>query len=237
MPRKAHLKLRKKSHRKMQVGKPGAPTFDEERQLQAQGYRLVAGVDEAGRGALAGPVVAAAVILPPTLSGPWVDLVRDSKQLTAPRREELFHCISKVALTTGVGIVPHTVIDEQGIVAATRMAMVQAIAQLSPHPEALVIDFVRLPETGIPFRAIVNGDCLCFSVACASIIAKVTRDHLMEELDNTCPGYLFSRHKGYGTEEHMERLSRLGPSPVHRRSFHPVRDVIESNTRLPTKKQ
>ncbi len=208
----------------------GPPSFDEERQLQAQGCLLVAGVDEVGRGALAGPLVAAAVILPVEISGPWLEQVRDSKQLTASRREELFHCISGAALTKGVGIVPNAIIDEQGVTAANRMAMLQAIAQLSPRPEALVIDFVRLPECGVPFRAIVDGDCLCFSVACASIIAKVTRDHIMEELDGVYPGYLFSKHKGYGTEEHMERLSRLGPSPVHRRSFQPVR-ILGSSSR------
>jgi len=202
------------------------PSFVEEELLEAQGYSLIAGIDEAGRGALAGPVVAAAVILPNHVDAPWLARVKDSKQLSPARRELLFHHIHEVAISIGIGSVPHYLVDDQGIIKATRLAMKLAIDQLSPPPQSLLIDYMRLPEVRLPQKGITKGDNLCFSIACASIIAKVARDKLMVEFDGTYPGYGLAQHKGYGTRQHFACLSRLGPCPIHRRSFRPVRDVI-----------
>jgi len=202
------------------------PTFVEEERLAAQGYRLIAGIDEAGRGALAGPVVAAAVILPHHFQAAWLQEVNDSKLLTPSRRERLLPFIRQAAVATGVGIVSHEFIDERNIIIATRLAMKQAIEQLSPPPDSLLIDFIRLPEINIHQKGIVNGDGLCFSIACASIIAKVTRDQLMIEMDDDYPGYGLCRHKGYCTQEHVASLRRLGPCPIHRHSFRPVKDML-----------
>ncbi len=202
------------------------PSFTEERNLEAQGYRRVAGIDEVGRGALAGPVVAAAVILPNCISLPWLNLVRDSKQLSPDRRELLFHPIHETATAIGIGLASHEVIDALGIVGATRLAMKSAIDQLSPPPDSLLIDYMLLPEVKLSQKGVTNGDSLCFSIACASIIAKVTRDHLVIELDRAYPGYGLAHHKGYGTKEHLACLRKLGPSPIHRRSFMPVKDII-----------
>ena len=203
------------------------PSFTEEKRLEAQGYHLIAGVDEAGRGALAGPVVAAAVILPCRIDAPWLDQVKDSKQLSPAKRELLFHNIHQIAISIGISLAPPEVIDAQGIIKATRLAMKLAIDQLSPPPESLLIDYMLLPEVPLPQKGITNGDKLCFSIACASIMAKVARDHLMIELDRTYPGYGLAQHKGYGTEKHLSCLRQLGPSPIHRQSFKPVRDIIK----------
>jgi ribonuclease HII len=209
-----------------QIGIQDKPSFVEEDRLAKQGYRYIAGIDEAGRGALAGPVVAAAVILPRRLKAPWVQQVRDSKLLTADKRRYLFSHIHEIAISVGVGIIPHQTIDAQNILRATRLAMMQAISQLSPKADSLLIDYLRLPEVPLLQRAIVNGDCLCFSIACASIIAKVTRDRFMVEQDGIYPGYSLARNKGYWTEEHIAHLNKLGPSPIHRRSFHPVKEML-----------
>jgi len=202
------------------------PSFVEEEMLEAQGFHRIAGIDEVGRGALAGPVVAAAVVLPCHMDTPWLRLVKDSKQLTPARRQLLFHHIHEIAIAVGIGIVHHEVIDAQGIIRATQLAMKLAIDQLSPSPESLLIDYMSLPEASLPQKGIKDGDSLCFSIACASIIAKVARDQLMVELDKVYPGYGLAHHKGYGTVEHLACLHRLGPSPIHRRSFQPVRDLI-----------
>lgn len=207
------------------MGKSPIPTFAEEKALQAQGYRLIAGVDEVGRGALAGPVAAAAVILPLRLRAAWLKEVRDSKLLDPARREKLSGHIHKVAVSIGVGMVSSRVIDSQGIVKATYRAMRLAIKQLSPPAETLLIDYFRLPGVRLPQKGVVDGDSLCLSIACASIVAKVARDHLMVELDNTYRGYGLAGHKGYGTEEHLACLQRLGPCPIHRRSFSPVKEM------------
>jgi ribonuclease HII len=206
--------------------KPETPSFVEERRFRAQGYRYIAGIDEVGRGALAGPVLAAAVMLPPRLKAPWVGLVRDSKQLTPQKRELLYDHIHKIAMAIGIGSVDCQTVDRLGIVRATEMAMKQAIDQLSPPAEFLLIDFMSLSEVRLPQKGVVDGDSRCFSIACASIIAKVTRDRLMSEFDGVYPGYLLAQHKGYGTAEHLACLRRLGPSPIHRRTFQPVRDII-----------
>ena len=202
------------------------PSFAEEEMLEAQGYQRIAGIDEAGRGALAGPVVAAAVILPCHIDTPWLNQVNDSKQLSLAKRELLFHHIHEVAISIGIGIVPHYVIDAQGLVKATRLAMKLAIDQLSPPPQSLLIDYMHLPEVKLPQKGIANGDSLCFSIACASIIAKVARDQLMVAFDSIYPGYGLAQHKGYGTRQHLACLSKLGPCPIHRQSFKPVRDIM-----------
>ncbi len=171
-------------------------------------------------------MIAAAVILPHHIDTPWLSLVRDSKQLSPAKREILFHHIHKIAVAIGIGMASHEIIDTQGIVEATELAMKLAVEQLSPPPEALLIDYMCLPEVKLPQKGITHGDSLCFSIACASIIAKVTRDRLMVELDSAYPSYGLAQHKGYGTKEHLACLSRLGASSIHRRSFKPVKDVI-----------
>ena len=203
------------------------PSFTEEKMLEAQGYQRIAGIDEVGRGALAGPVVAAAVILPRHIDAPWLDMVRDSKLLSPPVRELLFDYIHEIAISVGVGTVSNEVIDARGIVRATQLAMKIAIDQLSPPPESLLIDYMHLPEVALPQKGITNGDSLCFSIACASIVAKVSRDRLMVKLDRVYPGYGLAQHKGYCTEGHVYSLRRLKSSPIHRRSFRPVKDMIK----------
>jgi ribonuclease HII len=203
------------------------PSFIEEEQLAAKGYRLVAGVDEAGRGALAGPVVAAAVILPSSVDAAQLDGVKDSKLISPAKRERLFHHIYEVAISVGVGMAPHYLVDSLGIIKATRIAMKQAIERLSPSPESLLIDYMHLPELKMPQKGITHGDNLCFSIACASIIAKVTRDRIMVKFDRDYPGYGLAQHKGYGTRQHVACLLRLGACPIHRRSFRPVMEITQ----------
>ena len=217
-----------KGQRGQAITNPEMPSFAEEKVLERQGYRRIAGIDEVGRGALAGPVVAAAVILPRRKKAPWFAQVKDSKLLSSTVREHLFPHIQEAAIAIGIGIISHKVIDARGIAKATRLAMKKAIDQLSPPPESLLIDYFRLPEVSLPQKGIKDGDKLCFSIACASIIAKVARDQLMIEFDRTYPGYGLAHHKGYSTKEHLSCLRRLGPSPIHRQSFQPVREVIQS---------
>ena len=199
------------------------PSFAEEQVLVKRGCHLIAGIDEVGRGPLAGPVMAAAVILPLDLDTEWLHLVNDSKQLTAETRERLFPLICESAIAFGIGEVSAEAIDKHGIARATKMAMKAAIGKLHPKPDALLIDFVRLPEINLPQRCIPKGDCKSISIACASIIAKVMRDRLMVELDKTYPGYGFAGHKGYATREHLESIERLGACPIHRKCFSPFR--------------
>ena len=203
------------------------PSFIEEERLAEQGYRFIAGIDEVGRGPLAGPVVAAAVILPLNLDAPWLPLVRDSKELTPKRRASLFPLIEAAAIAIGVGYTPPEVIDDQGIVRATRMAMRSAVACLPQPPDFLLIDFIALPELALSQRSITKGDSHSLSIACASIIAKVTRDGIMVELDEAYPGYGFARHKGYATREHLLSLRQLGACPIHRKCFAPVRFSLD----------
>jgi len=197
------------------------PNLHEEMALRTQGYHLIAGLDEAGRGSWAGPVVAGAVIL--SLDSPSLaeDLkgVRDSKKLTPRQRDRLYEVIRDTALAMEVGMVSATMIDRIGIVPATRQAMHEAIAQLSPAPDFLLIDFLALPSLALPQKSVVEGDVSSLSIAAASIVAKVSRDRLMVKLDGKYPGYGFARHKGYGTPQHRAALRRLGPSPIHRLSF------------------
>lgn len=202
------------------------PTLEEEQRLQEQGYSIVAGIDEVGRGALAGPVVAAAVVFPLKADFPWTERVRDSKQLQAREREQLSNLILEHAVAVGIGIIPSNNIDDRGILKATWLAMQQAIDKLPLTPQFLLVDGRRVSRFLLPQKAVVRGDQLCLSIACASIVAKVARDSLMVELDGRYPGYGLARHKGYGTREHIECLQRLGASPVHRLSFAPVRRLF-----------
>ncbi|WP_223258366.1 ribonuclease HII [Thermogemmatispora tikiterensis] len=222
------------------------PTLEEELALLAQGYRFIAGLDEAGRGCLAGPVVAAAVILPveqlarltPAAETPEAESdqdsaalflrtkLRDSKQMTPAQRERMYAVIQQRALAVGVGIAPVELIDARNILEATRWAMREALAQLEVRPEALLLDALTLPGVPLPQRPLIKGDARCLSIAAASVIAKVTRDHLMERLHEEFPVYGFDRHKGYGTEAHLAALRRYGVSPHHRRSFAPVRELV-----------
>lgn len=195
----------------------------EERLAQA-GYASVAGVDEAGRGALAGPVVAAAVVLDPRRLVPGVD---DSKLLDAEARERLAAVIRRVALASAVVAVPPDVIDRINILEATRRAMREALARLRPAPRCAVIDAVAIAGLGFPCFPVVRGDAISYSVACASILAKVGRDRMMTALDRVHPGYGFARHKGYSVPEHLEALEALGPCPVHRLTFRSVLPRVE----------
>jgi ribonuclease HII len=210
----------------MQHKSPHLPNMRQERALIRQGHALVAGIDEAGRGAWAGPVVAAAVILPVgvmRMSG--LCGVRDSKLLSPSQREALFPMILQGALAVGVGMASHDEIDGMGIVSATRRAMKRAVEALTTAPGALLIDAVKLPDVPLPQHVLFHADTRCLSVAAASIVAKVTRDRWMADLDAQYPGYGFARHKGYGTQLHQQTLAQLGPSPVHRMTFEPVRAI------------
>ena len=208
-----------------------SPTFVEEQSYWQHGHTLVAGIDEVGRGPLAGPVVAAAVIFSPQFNIPWLEQVRDSKKLSAKKREYLSSCIQAEAVSFGIGVVSHEEIDSLGIVGATKLAMRTAVEQLADTPDALLIDAVKLPEIAIRQRSIIKGDNISRSIAAASIVAKVYRDRLMGEYDGCYPGYGFARNAGYGTREHMNRLREIGCCPIHRTSFAPVRRVLESNAR------
>jgi ribonuclease HII len=191
--------------------------------------RHIAGLDEAGRGALAGPVVAAAVILPlnsPTLVEQLAG-VNDSKQLTADKREALYTRIIETAAAFGIGQVPATVIDEIGIIPATRQAMRAALSQLAVAADYLLIDGrIRLASLPTPQQSIIRGDSKSLSIAAASILAKVTRDRYMVAQDSHFPTYGFARHKGYGTAVHLQALAKYGPTPLHRQSFAPLRQTL-----------
>jgi ribonuclease HII len=194
---------------------PTAP-YRYEAQAWRAGLVRVAGLDEAGRGPLAGPVVAAAVIL---TSDRRVKKLCDSKLLSPERREELFHVITAHAVAVGVGIVDHETIDRVNILQATRLAMLEALRGLDVAPDLVITDFVSLPGLTCPQRNLVDGDARCATVAAASIIAKVTRDRLMVEADKLFPEYGFARHKGYATADHLAALDRHGPCTLHRRTF------------------
>ena len=187
-----------------------------EREAFADGVKLVCGVDEAGRGPLAGPVCAAAVILPPELVIPGLN---DSKKLTDKKRRELYDIITAEAVSYGIAFASEKEIDEINILQATFLAMARAMEKLTPQPELALIDGNRAKDFGLPVRTIVKGDSLSASIAAASILAKVTRDRLMEQYDEAYPQYGFAIHKGYGTKRHYEALREFGPSPIHRMTF------------------
>ncbi len=214
MPRDAGPRLAAKQQR---------PTLAHERRLRAQGIWPVAGLDEAGRGSIAGPVTAGAVVLPPDVRDCPEAPIRDSKRLTPAQRERALRYVESIALAVGVGHCSAPEIDEMGIAPATRVAMKRALEALSLEPSYLLLDAFPLPGVTTPQLAVVRGDATCTSIAAASIVAKVARDRHMAEQDERMPGYGFARHKGYGTAEHIRNLERLGPSPIHRRTFAPLK--------------
>ena len=182
----------------------------------AQGYQIVCGVDEAGRGPLAGPVCAAAVILPPNIDIPGLN---DSKKLSDKKRRELYPIIKEKALAYGIAFADHKEIDEINILQATYLAMERAIAQLAVKPDIALIDGNRAKDFGLPVQTVVHGDSLSASIAAASVLAKVTRDNLMLEMAEKYPGYGFEIHKGYGTKAHYAALEAMGACPIHRMTF------------------
>lgn len=203
---------------------PPSPNLDFELPLWSSGAAYVAGVDEAGRGAWAGPVSAGAVILPPIPEiAARLPGVRDSKEMTPEQREAWAVEIRRLAIAWGTGFASNEEIDTIGIVPATCLAAMRALAQLPQSPQHLLIDYLRLANVDLPQTALVKGDARSLSIACASVLAKTARDALLVELDRKYPGYGFARHKGYGTRQHQAALRALGPTPIHRASFAPLR--------------
>ena len=194
-----------------------------EKELYAQGIDLIAGVDEVGRGPLAGPVVAAAVILPKACKIPGLN---DSKKIPKSKHKEIYEAVLQNAIAIGIGVKDNHVIDQVNIYEATKLAMMEAIGQLEPQPQHLLIDATRL-DLPIPQTSIIKGDANSLSIAAASIVAKVTRDQMMEEFDQKYPGYDFAQNAGYGTAKHLAGLDKLGVTPIHRRSFEPVKSMCE----------
>ena len=194
-----------------------------EKECYARGMELIAGVDEVGRGPLAGPVVAAAVILPKACKIPGLN---DSKKIPKSKHKEIYEAVLQNAIAIGIGVKDNHVIDQVNIYEATKLAMMEAIGQLEPQPQHLLIDAMRL-DLPIPQTSIIKGDANSLSIAAASIVAKVTRDQMMEEFDCEYPGYDFTQNAGYGTANHLAGLHKLGVTPIHRRSFEPVKSMCE----------
>ena len=194
-----------------------------EKECYARGMELIAGVDEVGRGPLAGPVVAAAVILPKACKIPGLN---DSKKIPKSKHKEIYEAVLQNAIAIGIGVKDNHVIDQVNIYEATKLAMMEAIGQLDPQPQHLLIDAMKL-DLPIPQTSIIKGDANSLSIAAASIVAKVTRDQMMEEFDREYPGYDFAQNAGYGTAKHLAGLDKLGVTPIHRRSFEPVKSICE----------
>ena len=194
-----------------------------EKECYARGIELIAGVDEVGRGPLAGPVVAAAVILPKACKIPGLN---DSKKIPKYKHKEIYEAVLQNAIAIGIGIKDNHVIDQVNIYEATKLAMMEAIGQLDPQPQHLLIDAMKL-DLPISQTSIIKGDANSLSIAAASIVAKVTRDQMMEEFDREYPGYDFAQNAGYGTAKHLAGLDKLGVTPIHRRSFEPVKSICE----------
>lgn len=194
-----------------------------EKECYARGMELIAGVDEVGRGPLAGPVVAAAVILPKACKIPGLN---DSKKIPKSKHKEIYEAVFQNAIAIGIGIKDNHVIDQVNIYEATKLAMMEAIGQLDPRPQHLLIDAMKL-DLPISQTSIIKGDANSLSIAAASIVAKVTRDQMMEEFDREYPGYDFAQNAGYGTAKHLAGLDKLGVTPIHRRSFEPVKSMCE----------
>lgn len=194
-----------------------------EKKLYEQGYNLICGTDEAGRGPLVGPVVAAAVILPKNYQLPGLN---DSKQLSEKKREEYFPIIKKEAVSYGIGIVDAKTIDEINIYEASRLAMQKAIENMNITPDFVLTDAMPMKDYKLPVMPIIHGDALSINIAAASVLAKVTRDHIMLELDQKYPEYEFKKHKGYPTKRHLELLKKYGPTKDYRFTYKPVRDLI-----------
>lgn len=194
-----------------------------EKELYGQGIQLIAGVDEVGRGPLAGPVVAAAVILP---KGCKISGLNDSKKIPKSKHKEIYEAVRKHAIAIGIGVKDNQVIDQVNIYEATKLAMIEAIGQLDPKPQHLLIDAMKL-DLPISQTSIIKGDANSLSIAAASIVAKVTRDQMMETYDQEYPGYDFAQNAGYGTAKHLAGLQKLGITPIHRRSFEPIKSICE----------
>lgn len=205
-----------------------APTYDEEAALLEDGYAVIAGVDEAGRGSLAGPVVAGAAVLPRRPRGEWLSKIHDSKRLTPRQRESALQRMRRASIATATGAAGSAEIDAVGIIEATRTAMARAIDALPVRPDFLLLDAILLPDVDIPQRSIIKGDAKCLSIAAASIVAKVSRDAMMRDADAEYPGYGFAQHKGYATRQHIDGIEALGACPIHRRTFAPVRRLTEA---------
>ncbi|MQG82773.1 MAG: ribonuclease HII [SAR202 cluster bacterium] len=203
---------------------PDRPHFDLERRLHSQGYALVAGIDEAGRGPLAGPVSAGIAILPQKLSGDWVGLVNDSKKLSPAQRELAYHQLQTEAVALSVGFSSSQEIDSLGISSATRLAIRRALEKIPSRPHYLLLDAFSIPEINLPQMAIKKGDAISLSIAAASIAAKVERDRLMVRYASAYPQYDFANNKGYGTPAHLTAITKFGPTPVHRLTFKRVRE-------------
>ena len=194
-----------------------------EKELYAQGIQLIAGVDEVGRGPLAGPVVAAAVILPENCKIPGLN---DSKKIPKSKHQAIYQAVLDQALSIGIGVKDNRVIDQVNIYEATKLAMLEAIHELEPQPQHLLIDAMKL-DFPIPQTSIIKGDANSLSIAAASIVAKVTRDQMMVEYEQEYPGYDFDQNAGYGTTKHLEGLEKHGVTPIHRRSFEPIKSMTD----------
>ena len=219
----AIAKRKKEIQKRLDEGERLEGMLAYEKELYTQGIQLIAGVDEVGRGPLAGPVVAAAVILPKACKIPGLN---DSKKIPKSKHKEIYEAVLQNAIAIGIGVKDNHVIDQVNIYEATKLAMMEAIGQLEPQPQHLLIDAMRL-DLPIPQTSIIKGDANSLSIAAASIVAKVTRDQMMEEFDREYPGYDFAQNAGYGTAKHLAGLDKLGVTPIHRRSFEPVKSICE----------
>ncbi|MGN8831122.1 ribonuclease HII [Selenomonas montiformis] len=224
--RKAAGRLVRRYEREQQDRSRVAKMYELEHRAWADGFDAVAGVDEAGRGPLAGPVAVAAVILPHDL---YLPKLNDSKKLSAGVREELYARIQEKALSVGVALIDAQTIDRVNIYQATINGMYEAVFSLRPEPDKVLIDAVPLDNLPMPSQSIIKGDARSASIAAASVLAKVTRDRLMDAYDKEYPEYGFARHKGYGTAEHIAALKKYGPCPIHRVSFEPIRSMVRGN--------
>ena len=204
------------------------PNLDIEQDVRSVQYKYIAGVDEVGRGPLAGPVVSAAVVLPDDLVGDedWLSVINDSKKLSESKRQMAYEIINREAVSVAVGITNASTIDSVGILPATISSMFTALRGLEVSPDFVLFDFIPMKNCEYPYRTVVKGDTKSYSISAASIIAKVTRDELMKEADEQYPGYGFSGHKGYGTAKHLDAIKRLGPCEIHRRSFAPIKNYV-----------
>lgn len=212
----------KKQQKKAELMNDFSERLAFEHAAKQKGYRLIAGVDEVGRGPLAGPVVTAAVIIPEDFT---FYEVNDSKKLSAAKREELFDKINEHAIAIGIGIMDEAVIDQVNIYQATKLAMIQAIEKLEVQPDYLLLDAMEL-DVPIAQESLIKGDARSVSIACASIIAKVTRDRLMADYDRQFPGYDFANNAGYGTKNHLDGLDKHGVCPIHRKTFAPIKNML-----------
>jgi ribonuclease HII len=227
--RKGVQALLKKWNKKIQQEKKDRIRFENmsiyEKEARNQGFSFVVGIDEVGRGPLAGPIVASAVMLPEDIYLPGLD---DSKKLTIKKREALYDQIQQSAISIGIGIVSPEEIDRYNIYEATKKAMLDALQQLKPFPDYLLIDAMEL-VTPIPQRSLVKGDAKSISIASASVIAKVYRDRIMLNYHKQYPQYHFDKNSGYGTKEHLKALHQFGPTPIHRKTFSPIKEMVEDS--------